>query len=121
MSIHPTAIIHPDAQIAEDVEIGPFVCIDGPARIGAGCVIQAHAVLSGDVRIGKNNRIGYGAIIGAWPQDFGMAGKRKLSADIALPCGDDNSNALAFGRLRVAVRDRTDDQVKIDAGCFDRR
>src|SRR5438093_13128716 len=76
MPIHPTAIIHPDAQLASDAEIGPYVCIEGAAVVGEGCVIQAHAVLSGTVRIGKNNRIGYGAVIGAWPQDLSFKPER---------------------------------------------
>ena len=87
MKIHPTAIIHPDAQISDDVKIGAFVCIEDAAQIGAGCEIQAHAVLSGDVRIGKNNRIGYGAVIGAWPQDLSFDPKRKSSVVI----GDNNT------------------------------
>jgi UDP-N-acetylglucosamine acyltransferase len=65
MPIHPTAIIHPDARIAGDVEIGPYVCIEGPAEIGSGCVLHAHAILTGRVRLGNDNRIGYGAILGA--------------------------------------------------------
>lgn len=69
MKIHPTAIIHPKAEFADDVEIGPYVCIEGPAIVGPQCVIQAHAILSGAVRIGKDNIIGYGAVIGAEPQD----------------------------------------------------
>ena len=68
MSIHPTAIIHPDATIAAGVEIGPYVCIEGPAVIGAGCTLQAHSILTGDVRLGEKNLIGYGAVIGAAPQ-----------------------------------------------------
>ncbi|MEA3186900.1 MAG: UDP-N-acetylglucosamine acyltransferase [Chthoniobacter sp.] len=68
--IHPTAIVHPQAQLGADVEIGPYVCIEGPAVIGEGCSIQSHAVLTGAVRMGKNNRVGYGAVIGAWPQDL---------------------------------------------------
>jgi len=68
MAIHPTAIIHPDAKIAEDVAIGPYVCIEGPAEIGARCVIEAHAILIGHVRMGTDNRIGHGAIIGAASQ-----------------------------------------------------
>ncbi|MDP9292393.1 MAG: acyl-ACP--UDP-N-acetylglucosamine O-acyltransferase [Verrucomicrobiota bacterium] len=72
MKIHSSAIISPDAELADDVEIGPFVCIEGPATIASGCIVQAHAVLSGTVRLGKNNTIGYGAIIGAPPQDFGF-------------------------------------------------
>lgn len=70
MSVHPTAIVHPDARLADDVEIGAYVCIEGPAEIGPGCVIQPHAAITGDVRMGKNNVVGYGAIIGAEPQDF---------------------------------------------------
>jgi len=39
MRIHPTAIISPVAEIADDVQIGPYVCIDGHATIGPGCII----------------------------------------------------------------------------------
>jgi UDP-N-acetylglucosamine acyltransferase len=65
MPIHPTAIVHPDAKIAEDVDIGPYVCIEGPAEIGSRCVLHAHAILAGRVRLGNDNRIGHGAILGA--------------------------------------------------------
>lgn len=68
MKIHPTAIIHPDAELAGDVEIGPYVCIEGRVSIGAGCVLHAHSILTGTVRMGEGNSIGYGAIIGAPPQ-----------------------------------------------------
>ena len=68
--IHPTAVIDPAAEIAPDVKIGAYVCLEGPVRIGAGCEIQAHAVLTGRVSLGPGNRIGHGAVIGGWPQDF---------------------------------------------------
>jgi len=68
--IHPTAIVHPGARLGEGVQVGPYAVIEGPAQIGAGCVIQAHAVITGWVRMGANNTIGYGAIIGADPQDY---------------------------------------------------
>lgn len=68
--IHPTAIIHPDAELGSDVIIGPYAVIEGPAIIGDGCEIQAHAVIGGHVELGKDNLIGYGAIIGGDPQDF---------------------------------------------------
>ena len=77
MPIHPTAIIHPAARIAEDVQIGPYVCIEGPVEIGSGCTLHAHAVLVGRVRIGNNTAIGHGAVIGApsqhlsYPPDHG--------------------------------------------------
>ena len=67
---HPTALIHPDALLAADVEVGPYAVIEGAARIGAGCVIQAHAIIGAHVVMGERNVIGYGAVIGADPQDF---------------------------------------------------
>jgi UDP-N-acetylglucosamine acyltransferase len=73
MPIHPTAIIHPEARIADTAEIGAYVCIEGPAEIAAGCVIQPHAILAGHVQIGEGTRIGYGAIIGAPAQHLAHA------------------------------------------------
>jgi UDP-N-acetylglucosamine acyltransferase len=73
MPTHPTAIIHAGAKIAADVDIGPYVCIEGPAEISSGCVIQPHAVLTGRVHLGNDNRIGYGAVIGAPSQHLSFA------------------------------------------------
>ena len=88
MDIHPTAIINPAAQIADDVKIGPYVCIDGHAVIGPGCVIQAHAPSSpGTVRMGRDNLVGYGAIIGAEPQDHAF--NPKIHSEVII--GDHNS------------------------------
>jgi UDP-N-acetylglucosamine acyltransferase len=68
--IHPTAVIHPDAQLGEDVNVGPYVVIEGAAQIGDRCMIQAHAVIGADVQMGEENVIGHGAAIGGDPQDF---------------------------------------------------
>jgi len=86
VNIHRSAVIHPSAQIAEDVEIGPHVTIEGNAVIGPGCVIQANAVLAGVVRMGKNNLVGYGAVLGANPQDLSF--KHKTSSEVWI--GDHN-------------------------------
>jgi len=58
MKIHPTANISPRAIIGDDVEIG------------ANCTVQANAVIEGHTVLGSDNHVGYGAIIGAPPQDF---------------------------------------------------
>ncbi len=67
--IHPTAVIDPAAQVHPTARVGAYVCIEGPAVVGPACVLEAHAVLTGDVQLGADNRIGHGAIIGGWPQD----------------------------------------------------
>jgi UDP-N-acetylglucosamine acyltransferase len=84
--IHPTALVDPGATIGNEVKIGPY-CIIGPdVVIGDNCRIQAHAVLDGSVRLGSRNLIGYGAVIGAPPQDLSFDPNRKTGVEI----GDDN-------------------------------
>ena len=68
--LHPTAVIHPEAQLGANVTVGPYAVIEGAAQIGDGCTVQAHAVIGAHVRMGRENVIGYGAIVGGDPQDF---------------------------------------------------
>ncbi len=84
--IHPTAVIDPKAQIDSDVVVGPYAVIEGPVQISAGTEIQGHAVVIGSVVIGKNNRIGYGSVIGAYPQDLSFDPRAKSGIEM----GDNN-------------------------------
>ena len=68
--IHPTAVVHPDAVLGADVSVGPYAVIEGAVKIGDGCEIQAHAIICAHVEMGRDNVIGYGAVIGGDPQDF---------------------------------------------------
>lgn len=87
MNIHPTAIVSPRATIADDVEIGPHVIIGDEVALGPGCVIQANAVIEGKTTLGARNRVGYGAILGAPPQDFAFTD----SVQSAVRIGDGNT------------------------------
>ncbi|HEY2800092.1 MAG TPA: acyl-ACP--UDP-N-acetylglucosamine O-acyltransferase [Chthoniobacterales bacterium] len=73
MKIHSTAIVSPATRLAEDAEVGAYACIGEEVEIGARTVVQSHVVLEGAVRVGDDNFIGHGAIIGAAPQDLGFA------------------------------------------------
>ena len=66
--IHPSAIISPEAELPEDIRIGPFAVIDGHVKIGAGSVIQAHAHLIGPLTMGCNNQVYPNAVLGGRPQ-----------------------------------------------------
>jgi acyl-ACP--UDP-N-acetylglucosamine O-acyltransferase len=68
------------------VNVGPYALIEGCVRIGSGTDIQAQAVIAGRTRIGKNNRVGYGAIIGSFPQDLSFDPKTSSCVEI----GDNN-------------------------------
>jgi len=82
VKIHPNAIVDPAAQLGTDVEIGPFAVIGAGAVIGANCTIQAHAVIESSVKMGSGNFVGYGAIIGALPQDLTFDPKIQSSVEI---------------------------------------
>lgn len=71
--IHPSAFVHPDAQIDPTAIIEPYAVVDGPVVVGARTRVQCHAVISGPVTIGTDNVIGYGAVVGGFPQDLSFS------------------------------------------------
>ena len=84
--IHPTALIDPKAELADDVEVGPFTIVGAKVRIDAGTRIGPHAVLTGRTTIGKNNHIFQFTSIGEQPQD-----KKYADEDTELIIGDNNT------------------------------
>jgi UDP-N-acetylglucosamine acyltransferase len=84
--IHPTAIIDKNAELANDVSIGPFTVIGPDVKIGAGTVVGSHVVIKGPTTIGKENRIYQFTSIGEDPQD------KKYAAEVTrLEIGDRNT------------------------------
>ena len=45
MKVHHTAIISPDAQLEEGVEVGPYVVIGSDVKIGKNTIIGPHTVI----------------------------------------------------------------------------
>ena len=84
--IHPSAVVHPGARLAADVEVGPYSVVGADAEIGEGSWIGAHVVIDGRVRIGRRNRIFHFASIGAPPQD-----KKYKGEPTSVEIGDDNT------------------------------
>lgn len=72
----PLAYIHPDAQLADNVVIDPFVTIDKNVRIGAGTHIYSNVTILEGTTIGENCNIFPGAVIGAIPQDLKFHGEQ---------------------------------------------
>ncbi len=85
MSIHPTAIVHPGARIAEDVEIGAYSVIGEHVSIGRGTRIASHVLIEGWTTIGERNHIFSFSSIGTPPQDIG-----NKNEETSLIIGDDN-------------------------------
>lgn len=72
-TIHPTAIVSPDAELADDVEIGPYCILTGKVILGPGTIVKPHSVLEGHLRTGRNCVIGPAAYVGLPPQHLKYA------------------------------------------------
>ena len=83
--ISPLAYVNPEAKLGRDVTVEPFAYIDRDVEIEDGCTVMAHASVLAGTRMGKNNRVFQGAVLGAVPQDFRFRG-----AETFLRIGDDN-------------------------------
>ncbi|MDP1872025.1 MAG: acyl-ACP--UDP-N-acetylglucosamine O-acyltransferase [Gallionella sp.] len=73
--IHPSAIIHPNARLAPDVEVGAYSLIGEHVTIGAGTVVGPHVVINGHTTIGEHNHIFQFCSLGEVPQDKKYAGE----------------------------------------------
>lgn len=66
--IHQTAIVDSSAQIAADVEIGPFCIVESDVVIGSGCQLGCRSVVKTGTTLGENNVLSEGAVVGGRPQ-----------------------------------------------------
>jgi UDP-N-acetylglucosamine acyltransferase len=73
--IHPSAIVHAQAEVDPTVEVGPYAVIDAGVRVGAQCVIGPHVYLTGLTTIGAHNQFFAGCVIGEAPQDLKYNGE----------------------------------------------
>lgn len=73
-TIHPTALVAPEATLGDGVEIGPY-CMVGPGvRLGAGTRLIAHAVVDGNTTLGEGCEVHPFARLGGKTQDKKYAG-----------------------------------------------
>jgi UDP-N-acetylglucosamine acyltransferase len=68
--IHPTAVVHPGAELGAGVRVGPYAVIGAGVQLGAETEVGPHAVLEGRLEVGPRCQIYAGAIIGFPPQDL---------------------------------------------------
>jgi UDP-N-acetylglucosamine acyltransferase len=71
----PLSYVHPQAKVADNVVIEPFVTINKDVEIGEGTWIGSNVVIMPGARIGKNCKIFPGAVISAVPQDLKFKGE----------------------------------------------
>jgi UDP-N-acetylglucosamine acyltransferase len=84
--IDPTAIVHPESNLGDDVEIGAFSIIGPQVTIGSGTVIGPFTRIEGPTAIGERNRFFGQSSVGTEPQDLKFRGEHTQ-----LVIGNDNT------------------------------
>jgi UDP-N-acetylglucosamine acyltransferase len=83
--LHPSAVVDRRAELAGDVEVGPFAVVEAGVRLAEGCVLHSHAVVRGITHLGARNVVHPFAVVGGEPQ-----AKRHGGGPARLECGEDN-------------------------------
>jgi len=83
--IDPRAIVDRRAELADDVEVGPFAIVGPEVEIGAGTKIGSHSFIKGPTKIGRDNLIYQFSSIGEDCQD-----KKYRGESTRLEIGDRN-------------------------------
>ena len=83
--IHPHAVVDAKAELAPDVEVGPFAIIGPDVSVDSGTFVGPHAIIKGSTSIGKRNKIFQFASVGEDCQD-----KKYKGESTQLVIGDDN-------------------------------
>lgn len=86
IDIHPTAIVNPQAELADGVVVGPYCTIGPHVKIGADTHLVSHVVVDGYTTLGARNTVYPFATLGLLAQH-----KRSNAPDAVLIIGDDNT------------------------------
>lgn len=83
--VHPTAVIDPTAELADDVQVGAYSVVGPNVSIGEGTVLMNQVTVAQRTKIGERNRLHTGCVVGGDPQD------RKYDGEpTSCSIGDDN-------------------------------
>jgi UDP-N-acetylglucosamine acyltransferase len=67
-TIHPTALVSPDARLGVQVSIGPFAIVEAGAEIGDRCQIGPRVSIKSGTSLGEDNQVFESAVLGGLPQ-----------------------------------------------------
>jgi UDP-N-acetylglucosamine acyltransferase len=95
--IHPTAIVHPNARLGKDTEIGPYSIVGENVTIGARTKLFAHVVVNGTTTIGEDCEIYPFSSIGMASQD------RKSHGELAFTTIGDRTTLREYVSIHRAT------------------
>jgi UDP-N-acetylglucosamine acyltransferase len=125
--IHPSTVIHPDACVADSVEVHPYVIIEADVSVGENTVLLPGTVLEDGARIGKHCRLGPYATVGGVPMDSNFKGETSFAvlednvtvrefASIHRATGEDAKTRVGSGTLVMSYV-HVSHNVQVGKGC----
>lgn len=72
---HPSAVIDPDAELADSVSVGPFAVVGPGVRLEAGVKVGPHVLVEQNTVVGEECQLHHGAVLGTDPQDLKYEGE----------------------------------------------
>jgi UDP-N-acetylglucosamine acyltransferase len=110
MSVHPSAVVSPQARLGRNVELGPHVVVEDDTTLGDGTLVRAHAVIRRFTTLGAGNRVHEGAVLGGEPQDVSFTDQQTR-----LVIGD--RNVIREG-VTIHRSTRADGATLVGSDCF---
>lgn len=107
--VHPTAVVEDGARIGAGVRIGPFCIVGQHVRLGDGCELKSHVVVTGHTTIGARTTIFPFAVIGHAPQDLKYAGEPStltVGTDCIIREGVTMHPGTGHGTMKTTIGDR---------------
>ena len=104
-NIHTTAIVSPQAELADDVTVGPYTIIEDNVVVGSGTKIASSALIASGARLGTNVTVAHGVVVGTVPQDLKFDGEDSL-----LVVGD-NTTIREYATLNRGTAERGETTV----------
>jgi UDP-N-acetylglucosamine acyltransferase len=102
--IHPSAVVHEDTQLPDDVVIGPNCVIHSGVSIGDGTILEANVVIHKNVTIGRNNHLFPTCVLGCRPQVLRLG-------------HDDEAGGLIIGDGNI-IREQVTIHPSLQPGAF---
>ncbi|HEY5345495.1 MAG TPA: acyl-ACP--UDP-N-acetylglucosamine O-acyltransferase [Verrucomicrobiae bacterium] len=110
--IHSTAIIHPQANVAQSCDVGPYCVIHEHVTLGENCKLHSHVVVDGHTKLGARNEIFPFTAIGMKTQDLkykGGAPRLEIGDDnvfregVTVHCGTNDGEATVIGSHNLFI------------------
>jgi UDP-3-O-[3-hydroxymyristoyl] glucosamine N-acyltransferase LpxD len=121
IGVNEHAVVHPTAELAEDVYVGPFAVIGEGCKIGSETVIHEHSMIYAGCILGENVAVHAGCVLGA--PGFGYE-RDENGQSIQLPHIGGvriGSNVVLHPMVHIARGTLSDtvvgERTKVDAFC----